>query len=178
MGNQLGGMQQATENGVRGMVDQAFAQANAEIEQEVQSYENTVTQRESVLANKRIEINSLRTNINTVNQQCIQIETNNQQQHTKLQLQKEQQIAGHTGIFSWHYSHEGRHNFCRPRFSIRSNPVFDHELCTEKSPMAPAILSRHRLCARFRWTSFVRISQATCRACSCQDEEHGGRLAA
>ena len=86
MGNQLGGMQQATENGVRGMVDQAFAQANAEIEQEVQSYENTVTQRESVLANKRIEINSLRTNINTVNQQCIQIETNNQQQQKQLDV--------------------------------------------------------------------------------------------
>ena len=86
MGNQLGGMQQATEDGVRGMVDQAFAQANAEIEQEVQSYENTVTQRESVLANKRIEINSLRTNINTVNQQCIQIETNNKQQQKQLDV--------------------------------------------------------------------------------------------
>lgn len=92
MGNQLGGMQQSYENAAKdtakGLIKEGFDKLGVEVEKEVQAYEKTVTQRESVIANKRMEINQLKNNVNTTKQKNIQTETSNLNYQKQLEVSK------------------------------------------------------------------------------------------
>lgn len=92
MGNQLGGMQQSYENAAqdtaKSLVAQGFDKLGIEVEKEVQAYEKAVTQRESVIANKRMEVNNLKNNINATKQKNIQTETSNLNYQKQLDVSK------------------------------------------------------------------------------------------
>lgn len=92
MGNQLGGMQQSYENGakakVQSLVEEGISKVGVEVDKEVQAYEKTVTQRESVIANKRMEVNNLKNNINATKQKNIQTETSNLNYQKQLDVSK------------------------------------------------------------------------------------------